>query len=56
MISCTLMQECKSIGADVNWGVRFKDMKDVSILLHIYIFFFNFCFTVLQNEINQNID
>ncbi|WJX59924.1 hypothetical protein P8452_45192 [Trifolium repens] len=21
-------QECKSIGADVNWGVRFKDMKD----------------------------
>lgn len=21
-------QECKSIGADVNWGVRFNDMKD----------------------------
>lgn len=24
------MQESKSIGADVNWGVRFKNLKDVS--------------------------
>ncbi|MED6119163.1 hypothetical protein PIB30_009265 [Stylosanthes scabra] len=26
--SVGIIQECKSIGADVNWGVRFKDMKD----------------------------
>ncbi|KAL1317094.1 DNA repair protein REV1 isoform X3 [Arachis ipaensis] len=26
--SVGIIQECKSIGADVNWGVRFRDMKD----------------------------
>lgn len=25
------LQESKSIGAEVNWGVRFKDVKDVGI-------------------------
>lgn len=33
------MQECKSIGTDVNWGVRFQDMKDVSTLLHMLFLF-----------------
>ncbi|KAF3624885.1 DNA repair protein REV1 [Capsicum annuum] len=28
-----MMQESKSIGADVNWGVRFKDLKDVQHFL-----------------------
>jgi hypothetical protein len=53
-MSCTHAQECKSIGADVNWGVRFKDMKDVSTLLHISYFYF--FLRILQNKINQNID
>jgi len=48
MMLCTHMQECKSIGADVNWGVRFNDMKDVSTLLHISYFYF--CLRVLQNK------
>ncbi|KAL3350496.1 hypothetical protein AABB24_023113, partial [Solanum stoloniferum] len=28
-----MIQESKSIGADVNWGVRFKDLKDVQHFL-----------------------
>lgn len=32
------MQESKSIGADVNWGVRFKDQKDVRSPLNIILF------------------
>jgi len=28
------LQESKSVGAEVNWGVRFKDVKDVGILMH----------------------
>lgn len=35
-----LPQESKSIGADVNWGVRFRDVKDVSILSH----FVSYCY------------
>lgn len=27
----SVVQGSKSIGAEVNWGVRFKDLKDVSI-------------------------
>lgn len=30
---CEFMQESKSIGAEVNWGVRFKDVKNVGILM-----------------------
>ena len=40
MILSDLLQESKSIGADVNWGVRFKDMKDVSILIHYVSYFY----------------
>lgn len=47
------MQESKSIGADVNWGVRFKDMKDVGTLLHFVSYFLSYS---IINEINQNID
>nr|XP_043621063.1 DNA repair protein REV1 [Erigeron canadensis] len=28
-----MIQETKSVGADVNWGVRFKDIKDSQVLL-----------------------
>lgn len=28
-----IMQESKSIGAEVNWGVRFRDLKDVGIYM-----------------------
>lgn len=30
LCSVLLLQESKSIGADVNWGVRFKNANDVS--------------------------
>lgn len=40
MMLSTIMQESKSIGADVNWGVRFKDMKDVGTLLHYVSYFY----------------
>lgn len=30
----SVVQESKSIGAEVNWGVRFKDLKDVSSLIN----------------------
>ena len=29
MFTLLMVQESKSIGAEVNWGVRFKDFKDV---------------------------
>lgn len=28
-----MIQESKSIGAEVNWGVRFKDVKDVGNIM-----------------------
>ena len=34
------LQESKSIGAEVNWGVRFRDQQDVCILVN-YAFFPN---------------
>ena len=30
----SVVQESKSIGAEVNWGVRFRDLKDVSTLIY----------------------
>lgn len=30
----SVVQESKSIGAEVNWGVRFKDLKDVGSLIN----------------------
>lgn len=37
------MQESKSIGAEVNWGVRFKDLKDVSIMLFMELIILKLC-------------
>ncbi|KAJ0798281.1 putative DNA-directed DNA polymerase [Helianthus annuus] len=31
--SVGIIQESKSVGADVNWGVRFKDLKDSQVFL-----------------------
>lgn len=36
----TLLQESKSIGADVNWGVRFNDVKDVGTFGTVFVFLF----------------
>lgn len=33
----SVAQETKSIGADVNWGVRFRDLKDVGSLMTLII-------------------
>lgn len=43
------LQENKSVGAEVNWGVRFKDLQDVGILVHYgssfsFLFYFLFYF------------
>lgn len=34
LIRKCVLQVSKSICAEVNWGVRFKDVKDVRILMH----------------------
>jgi hypothetical protein len=36
-IQSTFLQERKSIGAEVNWGVRFLVPEDVRILQTLYI-------------------
>lgn len=54
MMTSTFLQESKTVGADVNWGVRFKDTKDVSIFIRCVIFLY--FQTLLHKNINQNVD
>lgn len=41
------LQETKSIGADVNWGVRFDDITDVCVLQNLKMTFFILSFFLL---------
>lgn len=40
------VQESKSIGAEVNWGVRFRDQQDVCILVNNVFY----CFISIHNS------
>ena len=50
-VRCNL-QESKSIGAEVNWGVRFKNPKDVSIIKYALQRYFRFY--ILLTDISCN--
>ena len=54
-MTSTYLQESKTVGADVNWGVRFKDIKDVSIFL-CYVSYFYICKPYYIKKIIQNVD